>query len=134
MSITQDDLWTLRHLRAAWSADETERRASAEALAQYPGRAEGRVAGWAFSRAASALARNARRPLRIGEGIVPSHDERTLLKVARAVAENDWDAADSAARWLIRRNGVADFTEALAPAACAAYGRSAPRRAKTAHA
>ena len=129
--ITQDDLATLHHLRAAWEGGEA-RALSGASLAAVPGRAEGRVAHWAFGRAADVLEHAARRRLKIGSGLAPSADEIALLRIARALGSSDWRTAEDAALWLVRRDAVSAFLNALAPAACALYrgdqGKAAPRR------
>ena len=131
--ITQDDLALLHHLRAAWAGGNARARSGAS-LAAVPGRAEGRVAHWAFGRTAGVLEHAARRALRIGEGLAPSRDERQLLRVARALAAGDWRGAEDAALWLVRRDAVPALVQAFAPAACALQGRAAPRRMKAASA
>ena len=133
--ITQDDLALLHHLRAAWAGGNARARSGAS-LAAVPGRAEGRVAHWAFGRAAGILEHAARRRLVIGAGLAPSADETALLRVARALGQGDWRAAGDAALWIVRRDAVDAFLSALAPAACALYGpgrrtgqgKAAPRR------
>ncbi|MBB4659817.1 hypothetical protein [Parvularcula dongshanensis] len=131
MQITQDDLAALHHLRAHWAGGPDAARSS-ETLAHYPGRAEGRVAAWAYGRTVKALSRHARRRLHIGEGLVPSADERAVLRIARLLGQRDWTGAESAAAWVVRRDGVAPLLDALAPAACAAYGNALPRRKRAA--
>ena len=133
MHTTQDDLLALHHLRAAWAGGE-RRIASGAALAAHPGRAEGRVAHWSFGRAASVLGAAARRRLVIAEGIVPSADERQLLRVMRALAEGDRRGAEAASLWLVRRDATAELAQALSPAACALHGRASPRRQNAASA
>jgi hypothetical protein len=136
MDITQDDLWTLRHLRAA-IAGGAAADASEAALAQWPGRAEGRVAAWSFSRAATILRRAGRRAVTVGQGLAPTADEAALLRVVRCLTERDWQGAEDAALWLVRRDAARDLAQALAPATCAygpAYGKAAPRRAQAASA
>lgn len=133
MLTTQDDLLFLHHLRAAHAGGEA-RLISGAALAVVPGRAEGRVAHWAFGRAAETLGYAARRRLSIGTGIVPSQDERQLLAIAHALSDGDWDRAEDTALWLVRRDAAHAFVQALAPAACALYGKAAPRRRNAARA
>lgn len=133
MDITQDDLLILHHLRAAWIGGAAQ-DASATSLAACPGRAEGRVAAWSLGKAAGVLAYAARRPLVIGQGLAPSADERQALRTARALAANDWRAAEDAALWLVRREAVPALAQAFAPAACALHGRAAPRRRNAASA
>ena len=129
----QDDLLVLHHLRAAWAGGETQ-AAAAKTLTVCPGRAEGRVAAWALDKAAGMLAHASRRRLRIGGGLAPSADEAQLLRVARALAANDWQSAEDAGLWLVRRDAAPALAQALAPAACALYGRAAPRRRNAARA
>lgn len=129
----QDDLLILHHLRAAWAGGEARARA-ADALTVSPGRAEGRVAAWALNKVVGVLEHAARRRLRIGESLAPSADEAQLLRVASALAASDWQEAEDAGLWLVRRDAVPALTQALAPAACALYGRAAPRRRNAARA
>ena len=126
MDTSQDDLAVLHHLRAAWIGGQA-RLSSGRSLAAVPGRAEGRVAHWAFGRAAAVLAHAARRRLVIGETLAPSADERQLLRIARALAVGDWAGAQDAALWLVRRDASDALVRGFAPAACAFYGKAAPR-------
>ena len=124
--MTQDDLLVLHHLRAAW-AGGVRQDAAARALAVSPGRAGGRVAAWGFARAAEVLARGARRPLRIGQGLAPSADEARLIRLANALSASDRPAARAEAAWLVKGEAVDALMQALSPAACALQGNAAPR-------
>lgn len=68
----------------------------------------------------------------IGETFVPSADEMRLVRVGRALASGDWQAAEEAAQWLLRNTGAGVFLDALAPAASTAYGNAFSRRKKAA--
>lgn len=127
MHIDQDDLWVLRHLRAAWNGGD-DLRQSERALCQEPGRAAGRVAAWAFGRAARLLDHAARRRIRLGDGLAPTADERALLAIARQIAEGDEDGAALSASWLMRKGAADDLIDALSPALASAYGKAAFRR------
>ena len=132
MPVTQDDLRFLFLFRAVWAGEPDQAVAEASLRAE-PGRAAGRVAAWSLRRAAEALRRGARRRLVIGEGLVPSADERRLMLAARQAASGDADAADTL-RWLARAPFAGEVADRLTEVACAAYGYAAPRRAKAASA
>lgn len=133
MQVSQNDLWLLTHLRAAWSGDDAIKARSAAALCEFPGRAQGRVAAWAFGKFAAVLGRGARRTLSIGEELVPSADERRILSVFHAMAADGEVAAADAARWLVRGDHTDALIRSIAPLMPLAedQGILAPRRVKT---
>ena len=131
MHIDQDDLRLLSLLRAVW-AGGADARAAEASLGACPGRAAGRVAAWSLCRALTALRTGARRPVRIGEGLAPSPDERVLLEAARRVAAGEEEAATEGLRWLVRASHAADLAARLRDVAGVVHGYAAPRRAKAA--
>ncbi|MEO0784382.1 MAG: hypothetical protein AAFY10_01700 [Pseudomonadota bacterium] len=108
----------LELLRASWRGDSDQIEAARAALEVSPGRARGRVAGWAITRAVEGLRRWSRRGFRAGEtGAEPTPHERSVLAVCEALREGDLDLARQYARWLVSNDGLDRFIERISPAA-----------------
>jgi hypothetical protein len=113
----QDDLLLLHHFRAHLSGDQARRARSCEALADDPGRAAGRVLGWALGRSASVITQGGRRALKPADSMVPSAEEKHFLRMVRALADRDDETARSAALWLVPKGWTGSLLDRAMPLA-----------------
>ncbi|NNU15499.1 hypothetical protein HK107_04085 [Parvularcula sp. ZS-1/3] len=113
--IEQDDLLLLSHLRTHAVGNDEMRARSCDALAEDPGRAAGRVLGWALQRTLEHLRRHGRRGWRMDQGVVPSPQETRLLSMIRAIADRREDEARQAALWLVPEREVQTLLDRAAP-------------------
>ncbi|MFC3301753.1 hypothetical protein [Parvularcula lutaonensis] len=125
----QDDLLFLSHLRAHGCDCALRRERSKEALAAEPGRAAGRVAGWALGRTLDHLQRFGRRGWSVSDSIVPTAQEHRLIQVIRALAAYDYEGAKQAALWLVPEREVAALLDRAAPLTVFYAPRGEGRRA-----
>ncbi|MGB7406829.1 MAG: hypothetical protein WA906_14170 [Pacificimonas sp.] len=107
----------LDHFRAHWTLGHDEAARSRAELAASPGRAAGRVAGWALARSVDYLKRFSRRPLAIANDGGATSSERAVLTIIEELASGNEAHARMRAQWLVPTFAVPGLISRLEPLA-----------------